>query len=342
MAVSGYLQPSVDVSGPFKSPVTSSLTSRPGVGFKPTHGLVPYTGISSGDAIDDHAGPLSRNLLDTALCLDAISGYDGIDDRSVGAPAPGSMTFAKCMQAEPDRLDRFKIGILVEGFKHPMVDPGVREVVLAAAEGFARLGATVEEVSVPGHLRGPALWTIQQRIAGAQNLLGHQHGRRGLYLTELEQGRLPWTTESFQSGFAATKNVIVNGLYLMDRFPGLYGKATNLGRQLRDSYEAVFEQYDVIIMPTAPVVAPRHGTKDDSPMDALKPSMGITINTAVFNVTGHPAMSIPVGVASSQTEPQVLLPVGMQIVGGLWKEGKVLRAGYAWEKAYDWRLGIVN
>jgi amidase len=214
--------------------------------------------------------------------------------------------------------------------------------VFAAAEGFARLGATVEEVSVPGHLRGPALWTIQQRIAGVQNLLGHQHGRRGLYLTELEQGRLPWTTESFQSGFAATKNVIVNGLYLMDRFPGLYGKATNLGRQLRDSYEAVFEQYDVIIMPTAPVVAPRHGTKDDSPMDALKPSMGITINTAVFNVTGHPAMSIPVGVASSQTEPQVLLPVGMQIVGGLWKEGKVLRAGYAWEKAYDWRLGIVN
>ena len=77
-------------------------------------------------------------------------------------------------------------------------------------------------------------------------------------------------------------------------------------------------------------------------MDALKPSLGITINTAVFNVTGHSAMSIPVGVAASQTEPQVLLPVGMQIVGGLWKEGKVLRAGYAWEKAYDWRLGFVN
>lgn len=251
------------------------------------------------------------------------------------------MTFAKCVQAEPERLDGFKIGVLVEGFNHLMVDPGVREVVLAAAEGFAKIGAAVEDVSVPGHLRGPALWTIQQRIAGTQNLLGHQHGRRGLYLTELEQGRLPWTTKSFQIGFATTKNVIVNGLYLMDRFPGLYGKAINLGRQLRDSYQAVFEQYDVVIMPTAPVVAPRHGTKD-SPMDALKPSMGMTINTAVFNVTGHPAMSIPVGFAPSKTDPGVLLPVGMQIVGGLWKEGKVLRAGYAWEKEYDWRQRIVN
>jgi amidase len=243
------------------------------------------------------------------------------------------------MQAHQGQLDNFKIGILTEGFDHPMVDKNVREVVLEAAHKFESLGATVEEVSVPYHLRGPGLWTIQQRIAGSQNLLGHQHGRRGLYLTELEQGRLPWTTESFRRGFAATKNVIINGLYLVDRFPGLYGKAANLGRQLRDAYQEAFERYDVLLMPTAPIVAPKHGDKG-SPMEALKPSMGITINTAVFNVTGHPALTIPVGFAPSKEEPKLRLPVGMQIVGGLWKEDKVLRVGYSWENAFDWKQEV--
>ncbi|KAL7943878.1 amidase signature domain-containing protein [Trichoderma barbatum] len=311
------------------------------VGFKPTHGLVPYTGISSGDAIDDHAGPIAKSVLDVALCLDAISGYDGIDDRGLGAPAHGSTTFAASMQAQDGSLDGFKIGILAEGFSHPIMDQRIRQVVLEAAYKFKALGATVDEVSIPDHLRGPGLWTIQQRIAGSQNLLGHQHGRRGLYMTELEQRRLPWTTESFRRGFAATKNVIINGLYLVDRFPGLYGKATNLGRQLRDAYQEIFERYDVLLMPTAPIVAPRHGNKG-SPMESLKPSMGITINTAVFNVTGHPAMTIPVGFAPSKEEPHVHLPVGMQIVGGLWKEDKVLRAGFSWEKAFDWKQEFLN
>lgn len=274
-------------------------------------------------------------MLDVALCLDAISGYDGIDDRCLGAPAHGLTTFAASMQAQQGLLDGFRIGILTEGFSHPMVEKGVREVVLAAAHKFKSLGAAVDEVSIPDHLHGPALWTIQQRIAGSQNLLGRQHGRRGLYLTELDQHRLPWTTESFRRGFAATKNVIINGQYLVDRFPGLYGKAVNQGRRLRDSYQEAFERYDVLVMPTAPIVAPKHGAKC-SPIEALKPSMGITINTAVFNVTGHPAMSIPVGLAPSKEEPDLHLPVGMQIVGGLWKEDKVLRAGYSWERAFDW------
>ncbi|KAL7908448.1 amidase signature domain-containing protein [Trichoderma velutinum] len=311
------------------------------VGFKPTHGLVPYTGISSGDAIDDHAGPIAKSVLDVALCLDSISGYDGIDDRCLGAPAHGSTAYAASMQAQHGLLEGFKIGILTEGFSHPIVDQKVREVVLEAAYKFKSLGATINEVSIPDHLRGPGLWTIQQRIAGSQNLLGHQHGRRGLYVTELEQCRLPWTTKSFRRGFAATKNVIINGLYLADRFPGLYGKAVNLGRQLRDAYQEVFEQYDVLLMPTAPIVAPKHGEKG-SPMEALKPSMGITINTAVFNVTGHPSMTIPVGFAPSNEEAHLNLPVGMQIVGGLWNEDKVLRAGYAWEKAFDWRQEVLN
>ncbi|KAJ5360716.1 Amidase [Penicillium concentricum] len=305
------------------------------VGLKPTYGRVPFTGFASGDAMDDHAGPLARTTLEIANCLDVISGYDGIDDRAVGSSKPGSTRFA-AIQQSPNTLDGFKVGILVEGFDHSAVDPRVKGAVLTAAQKFKDLGATVEEVSLPEHLQGPALWTIQQRIAGAQTLLGQNTGRRGLYMSEMEHARLPWTDDGFQRAFPSTKNVIINGLYLMQQFPGLYGKTANLGRLLSDKYEALFEKYDILVMPTTPVVAPRHG-KRELPLDSLKPSMGLTINTAIFNVTGHPALTIPVGFAPAKEDNQVMLPVGMQIVGGLWQEEKILRAGHIWETRFDWK-----
>ncbi|KAJ5573694.1 uncharacterized protein N7459_008121 [Penicillium hispanicum] len=306
------------------------------VGLKPTYGRVPFTGISSGDAMDDHAGPLAQTTLDIATCLDVISGYDGIDDRSVGSPKPGSTSFASNLQKSDKRLDGVKIGVLKEGFEHDVVDSSVRNSVMIAVKRFQELGASIEEVSLPDHLHGPAIWTIQQRIAGAQTLLGQNTGRRGLYTTEMERARLPWTDEGFQRAFPSTKNVIINGLYLMSRFPGLYGKTANIGRQLSDKYQSLFETYDVVVMPTTPIVAPRHG-KRGLPLESLKPSMGLTINTAIFDVTGHPAMSIPIGFAPAKDDNHVMLPVGMQIVGGLWQEEKILRVGHAWESRFNWK-----
>lgn len=286
--------------------------------------------------MNDHAGPLAQNTRDIATCLDVISGYDGIDDKSLGSPKPGSTSFAASLADSSKRLDGLKIGVLKEGFEHDAVNPSVRHSVLTAVKKFEDLGAVAEEVSLPDHLHGPAIWTIQQRIAGAQTLLGQNTGRRGFYMTELESARLPWTNEGFQRAFPSTKNVIINGLYLMSRFPHLYGKTANIGRQLCDKYQALFEKYDVLVMPTTPVVAPRHG-KRGFPLESVKPSMGLTINTAIFNVTGHPALSIPIGFAPAKEDEQVMLPVGMQIVGGLWQEEKILRVGHAWESYCDWR-----
>lgn len=287
--------------------------------------------------MDDHTGPLARSVLDVAHCLDAIAGYDGIDDRCLGSPNPGSTAYAQTLQEQPTTsLEGFRVGVLTEGFEHDLVDPAMKSTVMAAVCKFKELGATIEEVSLPEHLNGPAIWTIQSRISGSLNLLGQSHGRRGLGLTELEQERLPWTDESFQRAFPSSKNVLINGLYLMSRFPGLYSKTTNIGRQIRDLYERIFEQYDIVVTPTTPVVARRHGERG-LPLETLQPSMGLTINTAIFNVTGHPAMSIPVGFAPAANNPQLLLPVGMQIVGGLWQESKILRAGHAWESHFAWK-----
>ncbi|KAJ5708864.1 hypothetical protein N7493_010198 [Penicillium malachiteum] len=305
------------------------------VGLKPTYGRVPYTGIASGDAMNDHVGPLARTTMEVAACLDVISGYDGIDDRSLGSSNPGSTSFANTLEQGSRRLEGFRIGLLKEGFEHGAVASTVQQSVMTAAKKFEKLGATIEEISLPDHLHGPALWTIQQRIAGAQTLLGQNTGRRGLCMTEMEQARLPWTDEGFQRAFPSTKNVIINGLYLMSQFPDLYGKTVNIGRQVSDKYQALFEKYDAIVMPTTPVVAPRHG-KRGLPVESLQPSMGLTINTAIFNVTGHPAMSIPIGFVPAKDDEEIMLPVGMQIVGGLWQEEKILQVGHAWESHYEW------
>jgi amidase len=280
--------------------------------------------------------------MDVALCLDAISGRDDFDDRTLGAPLHGSTSYAKQLQ---NSITGMKIGILIEGFEHQLVDESVKEIVLKAALQFEKLGATVQRVSLPLHLEGPSIWTIQQRIAGTLGLMGCAHGRRGLFSTAFEAARAPWTNESFQKLFPSTKNTIINGLSLMKDYPGLYAKTMNVAQQLRDSYESLFQEYDLIVMPTTPFVAPPNlaWKKGDSPMTALKASMGITTNTAIFNVTGHPAMSLPVGFAPSNGDDSARLPVGMQLVCGLWQEQKILDAGFAWESANDWRkIGSVN
>ncbi|KAJ0364312.1 hypothetical protein COL154_004998 [Colletotrichum chrysophilum] len=306
------------------------------VGVKPTHGLIPFTGFTSGDAIDDHAGPICRSVMEAAQCLDVISGYDGIDDKSLGAEAHGSYNFANFLRSSSGRLDGIKIGILKEGFHQEIVDPRVRDHVLMAAQKLESLGAAVEEVSVPLHLEGPSIWTLQQRISGSSGILGRATGHRGLGLTEFEKARLPFTDPSFHKLFPSTKNTVINGLYLQDKFPGLYSKTVNIGRQISDAYQRAFQTYDVIIMPTTPFVAPRHGARD-SVLGSFEPTIGLTTNTAVFNVTGHPAMSMPVGFIPAKDDAQVMLPVGMQIVGGLWQEKSILRVGHAWENNFDWR-----
>ncbi|KAG8159444.1 hypothetical protein KVR01_011105 [Diaporthe batatas] len=306
------------------------------VGLKPTHGLVPFTGITSGDAIDDHAGTICQSVFETAQCLDAIAGYDMVDDRSLGAATHGSFGYSAALESSSGRLDGMRIGLLREGFQHEIVDARVRNHVLAAARKLESLGATVEDVSVPLHKEGPSIWTIQQRISGSSSILGRASGRRGLGLTEFEKARLPWTDARFQKLFPSTKNTVINGLYLADKFPGLYSKTINIGRQISAAYQAVFQDYDAIIMPTTPFLAPRHGTRD-SVLGSFEPTIGLTTNTAVFNVTGHPAMSIPVGFLPAADDAEVQLPVGMQIVGGLWEEKKVLEVGHAWETNFDWK-----
>ncbi|EAT87272.1 hypothetical protein SNOG_04881 [Parastagonospora nodorum SN15] len=158
-----------------------------GVGLKPTHGLVPYTGISSGDAVNDHAGPIARCVADVASCLDAISGRDDFDDRTLGAPKFGSGKYLSNLQPS---VNGMKIGVLTEGLEHRLVDEDVKAIVMRAASSFKRLGANgagglfAITSGRTGHLDHSA--TYCRYSSNARDM--HME-RRGLFSTAYEAAR---------------------------------------------------------------------------------------------------------------------------------------------------------
>lgn len=137
--------------------------------------------------------------------------------------------------------------------------------------------------------------------------------------------------------FCTSKFTVLSGLYMWENHPRIYGKAMNLYRRLRDEYDAALRQVDVLITPTNPYVADRHAAPDAGPLEQMNKSRGVAVNTVCFNVSGHPAMSLPVGFLPAEDSPDIQLPVGMQIVGKMFDEEMIYRVGAAWEAAFDWK-----
>ncbi|KIW16775.1 hypothetical protein PV08_03965 [Exophiala spinifera] len=306
------------------------------VGMKPTWGLVPWTGIVTHDPVHDTAGPMTRTVALNARVLQAIAGRDDIDDRQYASPPPADLPD---YSASLDKgVSGLKIGILQEGFEFPVIDPRVKEKVLEAAERFKSLGAEVVPISVPLHTQAGHIVNCALRpTASQQGYLGKACGRRGLYMTGLTEKMTPLTQDKFDKMFSTSKFTLMSGLYIWSRHPTLYGKAMNLYRRLKDEYDAALSQVDVLVTPTTPYVANRHAPKDAGPAEQMAKSRGVAVNTVCFNASGHPAMSLPVGFCPAEDDESVKLPVGMQIVGGMFQEEMIYRVAAAWEKAFDWK-----
>src|SRR4051794_893507 len=213
-------------------------------GHKPTHGLVPYTGIFPIELTLDHIGPMARTVADCALMLDAIAGEDGLDPRQVGVRV---QPYREGLEAGPEGL---RVGVLQEGFgiadaSEPDVDAAVRD----AAETLARGGAEVEEVSVPMHRDGLAIWNAIA-TEGATDLMvrGDAFGtnHKGHYSTDLVDfyGRARRARANDYS--VTVKLTMLLGAYLSERYNHhYYAKAQNLGRRLRAAYDDALEGVDV-------------------------------------------------------------------------------------------------
>ena len=296
-------------------------------GMKPTHGLVPYTGIMPIETTIDHTGPMTQSVLDNAAMLQAIAGADGLDPRqyhpqvddyvgTVGRGAGG-----------------MRIGVVKEGFGHPVSEADVDTKVRAGAETFKRLGATVDEVSVPAHLQGPAIWT-PIALEGLTNQMMHGNGMgtgwEGMYTTSLLDFHAHWRSRADELSDTLKISMFIGQYYLKHHRGHYYAKAQNLARQLREEYDRVLGACDLLLMPTLPMKATPLPPRDASLALYCQRAFEMLANTAPFDVTGHPAMSVPCGMSDG-------LPVGMMLVGGKWQEAVIYRAAAAFEQAGDWR-----
>lgn len=295
-------------------------------GMKPTHGLIPYTGIMPIEMTLDHAGIMSANLADNALLLEVLAGADGLDPRQDRVVPTEAYT-----QALNKGCKGLRIGVVREGFAHANSEADVDTAVRRAAALFVDLGARVEDISIPLHSLGHAIWTPIAVEGTTQLLRGYNYGSnwKGLYVESLMSAQQDWQSNAGQFPHDL-KTCLLAGEYAYKRFGGqYYAKAQNAARQLRAAYDRHLQDFDVLLMPTVPLKAPRLPTADASASEWVQRALEMNANTAPFDVTGHPALSIPCGLASD-------LPIGMMLVAQDYGEAMLYQVASAFEQHIDW------
>ncbi|KAF2101551.1 putative amidase [Rhizodiscina lignyota] len=306
-------------------------------GFKATIGLVPYTGIVSNDASLDYVGPMTTTCMDNALLLEAIAGVDGLDDRqAAGTPFPNEVPhYAKLLEETKEQGVRgMKIGILKEGVDQPLTNPDVKEKFMAALAEFEKLGATVEEFSIPMHNQGRTIYSVMSKMGNHMGMLGRAVGRKQMLLTDLlEKKNAPYTQAVFDKMSVMTKEGLLSGEYAWQRYPTVYAKSVNLCRKLKEEYDAALAKYDLLVMPTTITASSPLPPVTGSPLVHIDASKGKLENTCSFNATGHPCLSMPIGLVPAPEDASIKLPASMQIVGKYWDEPKIFQAAYAWEQS---------
>ena len=295
-------------------------------GMKPTHGLVPYTGVMPIEATIDHTGPITANVADNALFLEILAGADGRDPRQY-APKTDDYTAAL-----GKGVKGMKIGILTEGFDFPNMDPAVADKARSAAERFRALGAEVSEVSLPEHHIAGAAWnpiTLEGFTAQMMHGNGMGFNWKGQYDVGLLDAHSGWRDRADDLS-ATMKICMMVGQWGLSHYRGrYYAKSQNIALSIKPAYDALLDEYDILLMPTLPITAQPLPGKDASITEIVARAFEMTNTTCPFDITGHPAMSIPCGMIDG-------LPVGLMLVAGDYREATIYQAASAYEADGDW------
>jgi aspartyl-tRNA(Asn)/glutamyl-tRNA(Gln) amidotransferase subunit A len=290
------------------------------VGMKPTYGRVSRYGLIALASSLDQIGPFAQDVVDTALLLGAIAGHDRRDSTSIAAPVPD-------YTAElPKGVEGLTLGLPDEYFIDGM-DPEVERSVREAIEVLRGLGARIERVSLPTTRHSLAAYYIILPAEASSNLARYDGVKYGLRVAGRDLVDMESRTRA--AGFGAeVKRRIMLGTYALSAgyYDAYYGKAQSVRTLVRREFAAAFARVDLIVAPTTPNVAFKHGEKEDPLSMYLN-----DIFTIPGNLSGIPGVSVPCGFSGAG------LPIGLQILGRPLDEARVLRAAYAYEKATTWR-----
>ena len=291
-------------------------------GIKPTYGRCSRWGMIAFASSLDQAGVMTRSAADAAHLLQAMAGFDSNDSTSADEPVPDYL-------AELDQsISGLKIGLPREYFGEGL-DPGVAASVEAAIKEYESLGASVSEISLPNSPLSVPVYYVVAPAECSSNLArfdGVRYGHRCDSPRDLED----LYKRSRAEGFGAeVKRRIMIGTYVLSAgyYDAYYLKAQKLRHLISDDFRRAFEQVDVIMGPTTPSTAFALGSKTDNPV-----SMYLNdIYTIATNLAGLPGLSIPIAPANG-------LPVGLQLIGNVFQEGRLLNIGHRLQQATDWHL----
>ncbi len=227
-----------------------------------------------------------------------------------------------------------RIGLLRQGFGHQESDPDVDAVVREAIASLAGLGAEVREVSVPWHLDGPHVWSgIILEGAAEMMLKGYGVGNNiaAYYPLSMQEAFARGLGTRINDVSPTVKMVLLLGEYMHRNYHARYhSKAQNLRVPLRRAYDDALKDVDILAMPTIPFTATPIPERD-APLGAIiDAALNMQANTCPFDVSGHPAFTVPCGRKNG-------LPIGLMLVGRHFEETTLIRLASAFEAKEDWR-----
>lgn len=291
------------------------------VGLKPTYGRVSRYGLVAFASSLDQIGPLTKDVMDCAIMLKAISGHDPSDSTSADLPVPD-------YQALLGRdIKGFRLGIPREYFIRG-IDPSVDSSLREAIRVFERLGAVIEEISLPHTEYAVATYYIIATAEASSNLARYDGAKYG-YRTKDAGNLMDMYMKTRDEGFGPeVKRRIMLGTYVLSAgyYDAYYKKAQQVRTLIKGDFDKVFGRVDAILTPTSPTPAFKIGEKTEDPLQMYLSD----IFTISANLAGIPAISIPCGFTDGK------LPVGLQILGRHFDEEKVLQVAYAYEQATEW------
>ncbi len=295
------------------------------VGMKPTYGRVSRYGLIAFASSLDQIGPITKDVRDAALLLSVIAGFDNKDSTSV-SPKKDETDYLKFLEND---VKGIKIGIPKEYFVSGM-DKEVERAVREAITLFSDLGAEIVDISLPHTEYAVAVYYIIATAEASSNLARFDGVEYG-YRCGNPENILDMYERTRGEGFGPeAKRRIMLGTHVLSSgyYDAYYLKAQKVRRLIKDDFDRVFESgIDFILTPTSPTAAFRVGEKSADPL-----SMYLSdIFTISVNLAGVPAISVPCGFTKSN------LPIGMQLIGNFFEEGKLFKAAYTYEQNTDWR-----